>query len=302
MVIFLALMFGARTAHAQQDPMFTQYMFNTLALNPAYAGSADIMTIMALSRHQWVGLEGAPTTQTFTLHTPLKNQNIGLGFSIINDKVGPVQQTGFYGDFAYRLKVGEESRLAFGLKFGGNYYSADLAELETVVEDDPANVNIGGEFLPNAGFGIYLSSRKYYLGASAPKLLQNQIGEKNTVSGLVGEEERHYFLIGGMVFDLNDDVKFKPSFMARAVEGAPLSLDVTASFLLREKLWLGAMYRLGDSFGVILQYQFSEQLRAGYAFDLTTSQLGDYNSGTHEIMLNYDLRFTKNKTISPRYF
>ncbi len=277
-------------------------MFNTLALNPAYAGSADIMTIMALSRHQWVGLEGAPTTQTFTLHTPLKNQNIGLGLSVINDKVGPVQQTGFYGDFAYRLKVGAESRLALGLKFGGNYFSADLADLETVTADDPANTNVGGEFLPNAGFGVYWSSKRYYLGVSAPKLLKNEIGETNSVSGLVGEEERHYFLIGGMVFDLNDDIKFKPSFMAKVVEGAPFSIDVNLSFLLREKLWLGAMHRLGDSFGCIVQYQFSEQLRAGYAFDLTTSQLGDYNNGTHEIMLNYDLRFTKNKTISPRYF
>jgi len=130
----------------------------------------------------------------------------------------------------------------------------------------------------------------------------NEIGEKNAVSGVVGEEERHYYLIGGMVFDLNDDVKFKPSFMARAVEGAPLSVDLTASFLFREKFWVGVMYRLDDSFGAILQFQFNEQLRAGYAYDMTTSRLGEYNGGTHEIMLSYDLRFTKGKTISPRYF
>ena len=300
-ICVLMLCASFNRANAQQDPMFTQYMFNTLALNPAYAGSADIFTVMALSRHQWVGLEGAPTTQTFVLHTPLKNQNIGLGFSVIHDKIGPVQQTGFYGDFAYRLKTGKESRLAFGLKFGGNYFTADLSSLQTI-DDDPANVNVSGEFLPNAGFGLYWSSKKFYLGASAPKLLQNEIGEVNTVSGLVGEEERHYYLIGGMVFNLSEDLKFKPSFMARAVEGAPLSIDVTASFLLREKLWVGVMYRLQDSFGAILQYQISEQLRAGYAYDMTTSRLGEYNSGTHEIMLNYDLRFTKGRTISPRYF
>ena len=301
-VIMLIVGLNARTVNAQQDPMFTQYMFNTLAINPAYAGSADIFTMMALSRHQWVGLEGAPTTQTLVLHTPLKNENIGLGLSIINDEIGPVKQTGFYGDFAYRLKVGDNSRLAFGLKFGANYFSADLSDLATVVEDDPANVNISGEILPNAGFGIYWSSKMFYLGASAPKLLMNEIGEKNAVSGVVGEEERHYYLIGGMVFDLNDDVKFKPSFMARAVEGAPLSVDLTASFLFREKFWVGVMYRLDDSFGAILQFQFNEQLRAGYAYDMTTSRLGEYNGGTHEIMLSYDLRFTKGKTISPRYF
>ena len=304
LVLFIMFIIGvgAKTVKAQQDPMFTQYMFNTLAVNPGYAGSADIFTVMALSRHQWVGLEGAPTTQTLVLHTPLKNRNIGLGLSIINDQIGPVKQTGFYGDFAYRLKVGENSRLAFGLKFGANYFSAELSDLATVVEGDPANVNISGEILPNAGFGIYWSSKKVYLGASAPKLLMNKIGEENNVSGIVGEEERHYYLIGGLVLDLNDDVKFKPSFMARAVEGAPLSIDVTASFLFREKLWVGAMYRLDDSFGVILQFQFSEQLRAGYAYDMTTSRLGEYNNGTHEIMLSYDLRFTKGKTISPRYF
>lgn len=300
--IMLIIGMNVRTVKAQQDPMFTQYMFNTLAINPAYAGSADIFTIMALSRHQWVGLEGAPTTQTMVLHTPLKNENIGLGLSIINDKIGPVKQTGFYGDFAYRLKVGDNSHLAFGLKFGANYFSADLSDLATVVEDDPANVNVSGEILPNAGFGIYWSSKKFYLGASAPKLIMNEIGEVNNISGIVGEEERHYYLIGGLVLDLNDDVKFKPSFMARAVEGAPLSIDVTASFLFREKLWVGAMYRLDDSFGVIMQFQFNEQLRAGYAYDMTTSRLGEYNSGTHEIMLSYDLRFTKGKTISPRYF
>jgi len=302
LVAGILLVFGSRTTKAQQDPMFTQYMFNTLAVNPAYAGSADIFTIMALSRHQWVGLDGAPTTQTFVLHTPLKNQNIGLGFSLINDKIGPIQQTGFYGDFAYRLKVGDNSRLSFGLKFGANYFSADLADLETVVEGDPANENISGEILPNAGFGIYWHSKRFYLGASAPKLIQNEIGEKNAVSGIISEEERHYYVIGGMVFDLGDDLKFKPSFMARLVEGAPLSLDVTANFLLREKIWLGVMYRLEDSFGFLAQFQFTEQLRAGYAFDLTTSRLGEYSGGTHEIMLNYDLRFTKGRTISPRYF
>lgn len=291
----------AGTGRAQQDPLYSQYMFNTLAFNPAYAGSADVFTIMALSRHQWVGFEGAPSTQTLTFHSPLPGQSLGLGFSAMNDRVGPVRQTGAFVDFAYRIRTGADTRLAFGLKGGANLFQADLASLPTVLPD-PSLTNIQSTILPNFGFGLFWHSSRYYVGLSAPKLLENEISSTDGTVMTTSSEARHYFLIGGYVLDLGPDMKFKPSFMVRAVEGAPLSADINANFLLRERIWFGAMYRLGNAFGVMGQYQIDDQLRVGYAFDMTTTRIGAYNAGTHELMIGYDLRFVKGRTISPRYF
>lgn len=299
--VLLATMATIGTVRAQQDPMYSQYMFNTLAFNPAYAGSANVFTVMALSRHQWVGFDGAPATQTFLAHSPLKSENLALGFTAINDKIGAARQTSAYADFAYRIRTGDDTRLSFGLKGGMNIYQADLASL-TSVEVDPAKVNISGQLLPNFGFGLYWHGPRYYLGASAPKLLENKLDAVNGNVLVTTSEARHYFLIGGYVMDLSRDIKFKPSFMFRTVEGAPLSLDLNANFLLRERIWFGAMYRWGNAFGLMGQYQVNDQLRVGYAFDLTTTRIGAYNAGTHEIMLSYDLRFVKGRTISPRYF
>ncbi len=286
---------------AQQDPLYSQYMFNTLAFNPGYAGSADVFTVMALSRHQWVGLDGAPSTQTLLAHSPLKAANMGLGLSLINDKVGPTRQTSIYGDYAYRIRTGGDSRLAFGLKGGVNLYQADLAGLATV-DPDGANVNIKGKVLPNFGFGLYWHAQRYYLGLSVPKLLENSLEESGSQGVVTVSEARHYFLMGGYVLDVARDLKFKPSFMLRLVEGAPMSMDLTANFLLREKIWFGMLYRVGNAVGVLGQYQVNDQFRVGYAFDLTTTRLGAYNAGTHEIMINYDLRFIKGRTVTPRYF
>ncbi len=286
-------------AQAQQDPMYSQYMFNTLVFNPAYAGSADVFTTMLLSRNQWVGFEGAPATQTLSLHSPLPVPGLALGGSLIHDVTGPVTQSSAYLDVAYRIRTGPNTRLSFGLSGGVNFFQADLASLSTV-ESDPSNASISGKVLPNFGFGLYWHSPRYYLGISAPKLLENTIGDDGLV--VTAQEYRHYFLMGGYVFDLSRELKFKPSFMLRAVEGAPLSVDVNANFLLREKVWFGAMYRLGNAFGLMAQYQFNEQLRIGYAYDMTTTRIGAYNAGTHELMLSYDFKFTKGMTISPRYF
>lgn len=305
-VTFRSLLMAACTAgglsvHGQQDPLFSQYMFNTLAFNPAYAGSADVLTVLALSRHQWVGFEGAPSTQTFVAHSPLKGENMALGFTAITDKAGPVRQTSVLGDYAYRIRVGHDSQLAFGLKGGINIYRADIASLSTV-EADPANVNIEGQILPNFGFGLFWHGERYYAGLSMPKLLENDLTSVSGSALVTATEVRHVFLMGGYVFDLARDIKLKPSFLLRRVAGAPLSLDLNANFLFHERIWLGGMYRLGNSFGLLAQYQVNDQFRIGYAFDLTTTAIGAYNAGTHEIMLNYDLRFSRSKTISPRYF
>ncbi|MBL0044212.1 MAG: type IX secretion system membrane protein PorP/SprF [Flavobacteriales bacterium] len=296
--IALAALFGSQ-AQAQQDPLYSQYMFNTLAFNPAYAGSADVFTAMILSRHQWVGFAGAPATQTLSLHSPLPGQTLSLGGSVMHDVAGPAKQNSAFFDVAYRIRTGSDARLSFGLKGGVNFFQADIASLSTV-QAESANVNISGKLLPNFGFGVYWHSPRYYVGLSAPKLLENSINEAGDL--VVGREFRHYFVIAGYVMDLNRDLKFKPSLMLRAVQGAPISLDLNANFLLRDKVWFGAMYRLGNALGFMAQYRFNEQLRAGYAFDLTTTRVGAYNAGTHEIMVSYDLMFTQGRTISPRYF
>lgn len=291
-------------SQAQQDPMYTQYMFNTLALNPAYAGTRDMLSLMALSRHQWVGFNGAPSTQTVTAHTPVATK-IGLGLSLIHDKVTPTTQTGFYFDYAYRINVSENTLLSFGLKGGFNYYQFDVAGLHKPdSEPDPTLQEPAvSKFLPNFGFGLYLYSDKFYFGASAPKLLENKLaGGEVEVLGQAGKETRHYFFMGGMMFNLSNDVKFKPSFLTKITQASPLSLDLNANFLLRDKLWLGALYRISDSFGAMVQYQFSPQFRVGYAFDRNTNEMKNYNSGTHEIMISYEFSFKKDKVQNPRYF
>ncbi|HOZ39512.1 MAG TPA: type IX secretion system membrane protein PorP/SprF [Flavobacteriales bacterium] len=301
LALVVVFMLGRSSVHAQQDPLYSQYMFNTLAFNPAYAGSADVFTVMALSRHQWVGFEGAPATQTFLAHTPLRNQALALGLTAMTDKVGPARQTGAFLDLAYRIRTGADTRLSFGLKGGVNSFQADLAGLATV-NPDQANVNVQGQLMPNFGFGLYWHAPRYYVGLSAPKLLENELVPASTGVITTSSEVRHFFLMGGYVLDLGRDLKFKPSFMTRVVKGSPLSVDLNASFLLRERIWFGALYRLGNAFGVFGQYRVNDQLSVGYAFDLTTTKLGAYNAGTHEVMLSYDLRFIKGRTISPRYF
>lgn len=296
----LVLGLAGMSAHAQQDPLYSQYMFNTLAFNPAYAGNADVFTVMALSRHQWVGFAGAPSTQTLLAHSPLPKENMALGLSVLTDKIGPTRQTSAYADYAYRIRTGEDTRLAFGLKGGVNLYQADLASL-TSVDPDNASVNIQGKVLPNFGFGMFWNSPRYYAGVSIPKLLENDIDPEGAEL-VTASEVRHYYIMGGYVMDLDRHLKFKPSMLLRMVEGAPLSLDLNANFLLRDRIWLGAMYRVGNSIGLVGQYQVNDQFRVGYAFDLTTTAMSAYNAGTHEIMLNYDLRFVKGRTISPRYF
>ena len=280
--------------------MYSQYMFNALAFNAGYAGSADVFTGMLLGRQQWVGFKGAPATQTLSVHSPLPGKKLSLGGNLIHDVAGPAKQTSAFIDIAYRIRTGTDSRLSFGLSGGVNFFQADLGAL-TTVDAESANANIGGKVLPNFGFGLFWHSPRWYVGLSAPKLLENDIAEGGT-SVVVNKETRHYFAMAGYVFDLSRDLKFKPSVMLRAVQGAPMSLDVNANFLLRDRVWFGGMYRLGNGIGLMAQYQFNEQLRAGYAFDLTTTSIGAYNAGTHEVMISYDLKFTKGRTISPRYF
>ncbi len=290
---------------AQQDPLYTQYRNNMLSVNPAYAGSRDALTIGLLHRSQWVGIDGAPTTQTLTIHGPLVNENLGFGFSVVHDKIGPTSSTGLYGDLSGRVKLTSNGYLAGGIKLGLNFFRSNLTDVATGAQGDDAYSQNPSRILPNLGFGVYYYTPKFYLGLSSPKLVQNVLYADDLPSGEVFEvtEKRHYFAIAGVVLELNPNLKFRPSVLARLVEGAPNSLDVTGSFIFADKFWIGGYYRYQESLGILLDYNFTPQLKVGYSYDFTLTELQDYNSGSHEISITYDFIFNDAKKIkSPRYF
>jgi type IX secretion system PorP/SprF family membrane protein len=292
------------SAFAQQDAMFTHYMYNTLAVNPAYAGSRDALTVTGLTRFQWVGFTGAPNTQTFTMHTPVKSENIGLGLSFINDKIGPIKTTSVYADFAYILKTGEKSKLAFGLKGGGSFFQANLNALDLDNKADATfQNNTVTKILPNFGFGVYYYMPRFYVGLSTPKLLTNTIKAK-TNGVVLNPEQRHYFFIIGTVFKLGNKLEFKPTAYVKVTEGAPVEADLTGTFIIDKKLLLGVTYRTGDAMSAIVGYQISDQFLLSYSYDWSFGlKTGKYNDGSHELMLRYDFIYKeKQKIRSPRYF
>lgn len=301
--LMIGLMFLSATSFAQQDPMYTQYMENLQTINPAYAGSKEMLSLMLVARNQWVSLPDAPDTRSIAMHTPVKGTLMGIGASLLRDKVGPVTQTGFYVDYSYRLNLANEHTLALGLKGGVNFYDANVSDLTTVDPNDPVFAyDINRRFLPNFGVGAFFYSNKYYLGLSFPKLIENTINKNSVSSQTISKEQMHVFFMGGYVFDVNRILKFKPSFLTKYVHNAPMSLDVNGTFMFYERLWLGAMYRMGDSFGGLLQLQVTNQLKIGYSYDYPINKLGAYNNGTHEILVSFDFNFGSGRVRSPRYF
>ncbi len=289
------------SASAQQDPMFTQYMHNPVSINPAYAGSRGTLNVVTMHRQQWVGIDGAPKTLALSINSPFIKYNIGIGFSLLYDQIGPIKQTGLYGDYSYHLKVSTKTKLSFGLKGGINIIEEDLTNLIHHQDDEYLNSNGYQKlYLPNFGVGSYLYSDRFYLGFSIPKLLENSLSDDSNT--LESKETRHYFFAGGAVFDISENIKFKPSATIRVVKGAPVSTELSAAVLLNEKLWLGAMYRLDDALGAMVKFELSRQLSVGYAYDYTLSKLGDYNQGTHEVYISYDFIRKSRKVLSPRYF
>ncbi len=288
---------------AQQDPLFTQYLNNPLSINPAYAGSRGTLNLMTLHRRQWTGFNGAPVTSTISLNQVTKNKKVGLGFSFLNDNIGPIAQNGLYADYAYHLQFTRYVKLSFGLKGGFNHYRFNLNTLAANDTDDSKILN-GDKtmFLPNVGFGMYLYSEKFVVGFSIPKLLQNSFtGENNTLEYL-SKEERHYFLMAGVLFNLSEGIRFRPSLISRIVQNSPLSLDVNAQFIFADKFWVGAVYRLNGSLGGSAQFQINKKMRIGYAYDVSSSWLRAYNSGTHEIFLNFDFNLSNGSKLGMKYF
>jgi type IX secretion system PorP/SprF family membrane protein len=299
----LILVIAANASFAQQDPMYTQYFFNTQTINPAYTGTWETVGFMALARNQWVGWDGAPETYTFSIQAPLKNEKVALGLNVISDKVFKEKRFGVWGDYSYKLILNDFTNLRMGLKAGFTNYSNNLLSYDIMDPNDPLfQGELENKFVPNFGVGLFLHNPNYYIGFSVPKMLHNEITEDNPNNFSIQADIRHYYLEGGVVFDLGENLKFKPTFMTKAIQGAPIQLDLSANFLLAERLWLGGMFRTTDAFGFAAQWIFGNDLRVGYAFDFSTGKLQNYHSGSHEIMISYELKALKNLVTSPRYF
>ncbi|MBI5539451.1 MAG: type IX secretion system membrane protein PorP/SprF [Bacteroidia bacterium] len=306
-LVVLTLSIGSLTAYSQQAPMYTHYMYNTLMINPGYAGSRDALTVTALHRSQWVDFKGAPRTQTLTLHTPLINEHIGIGMSVLNDKIGPVNNTTALVDFAYIMKLNEKSKLALGLSAGVNVFQANLNTLQLDQQLDPVfQTNINNKITPNFGFGAYYYRDRFYAGVSAPNLIQNSytVANQSGENIMIAKEQRHYFFITGALFNLSNNLAFKPTAFIKLTPAAPIQADLTASFVIAKKLLLGVMFRTGDAFGGLIGFDVTEQLHLGYSYDWSYGlRTFKYNQGSHEIVLRYDFIYSSKKQIhSPRNF
>lgn len=291
---------------AQQDPHYTQYMYNMNVINPAYAGSKENLSFGLLYRQQWEGIEDAPRTFTFSGHSPA-GKNVGLGLSVISDEIGPVKEQNVYGDFSYTLNLGGEHRLALGIKAGATFQKIGLfSDINGSLPDptDEAFSEDSNNTYFNIGTGFFYYTNNYYIALSVPNMLKSKHlnVRRDGQERYYGEETQHYFLTGGYVFQLTDNIKFKPFAMVKSAFDAPTSFDVSTNFLFNEKFEIGATYRLDDSFGGMVNYAITPNLRVGYAYDRIISDLKVTTPASHEVILLFDLNFPKKVSRSPRYF
>lgn len=296
-LVFLGL---SHQSYAQQDPQFTQYMDNMLFVNPGYAGSRGMLNATAIHREQWVGFDGRPRSTTFSLHSPLPYESIGLGLTAVNDRIGPLNQTMVYADVSYTLRFkNSKGKLAFGAKGGINLVNTRTDQLATTQSQDPELLTaVRNNVLPNFGFGIYYHTPKFFVGVSSPKIMESSY-DRNSNTAL---ERRHYFLTLGGVFNLSERWKMRPTTLLKLTDGAPMSIDLSVAGIYNERFWLGLMHRWADSFGAFVQFQVTPQFKAGVAYDQTITKLSSYNRGTYEVLLSYDFVFKKKGIRSPRYF
>lgn len=283
---------------AQQEAHFTQFTDNQLFVNPAYAGSNGMLNATALHRQQWVGFAGSPTTSTFSFHSPMSYESVGLGLTLVSDQIGPLNQNMIYGDFSYSLKFNNQSRLSFGLKAGLNVISLNTSTLNTTEQNDPNLIkDVRNQVNPNLGFGMYYRSKSWFIGASSPKLFEQSYDGTG-----VNLEKRHFFINTGAVFALSPSFKLRPVVQAKMTSGAPLSLDLSIAGIIQERFFIGAMYRLSAATGLYFQYQVAPTLRVGVATELGLTAIRKYNDGTYEVMLSYDIARKQSGIKSPRYF
>lgn len=303
-LITLAFIGIAESASAQQEAMYSQYMFNMLALNPAYAGSRNVVSASLLYRNQWINMEGAPRTATFTIDAPINNKNVGLGFQLFSDKIGITSTTGGFASYAYRIRF-DKGTLSFGLQGGVGQYIANFTGVQLnsgVVNDIAFSQNVN-KLLINLGTGIYYNTDRFFLGISSPQLLNNKLTDLNTRGNdSFAGQQLHVFVSSGYVFPIGADLNFKPSILLKGVKGAPIEADINATLWINNVLALGAQYRTEASVAGLVELQVTPQFKIGYSYDLSTTKLVRYNSGSHEILLRYEFGFEKGKILSPRYF
>ena len=301
MLLFIATLGNVNQTFAQQDSQYTNYMYNTINVNPAYAGSRGVMSIFGLHRTQWVGLDGAPVTNVASINTPINNSNVGLGISFVNDRIGPSDENAISADISYTIQTSETYKLSFGIKGTANLLNVDYTKLNRYDLSDPQfQNNVDNRFSPNIGAGIYFHSDKLYAGLSVPNFLETKHFDDNVSA--TAKERMHYYFIGGYVFDLSENIKFKPAFLSKVVSGAPLQLDLTANFMFNEKFVLGAAWRWDAAVSGLAGFQVNENWMIGYAYDAETTKLANYNSGSHEIFLRYEFKGKTEKVVSPRFF
>lgn len=302
---FLGL--DCNTAFAQQDAQYTQYMYNTLSINPAYAGRRDVLSFVGLYRTQWVGLDGAPQTGTFSVHSPWGN-NVGVGLNVTRDDIFISQETYVDLDFSYAFSVSETSKLSLGLKAGAHLLDIDTNRLNTGAfnpGDFDAQINVDNKFSPQFGIGAYYYTEKFYLGLSAPNILETEHFDESITqnsSSATAREKVNYYLMGGYAFDLGQDLKFKPAGLVKLVEGAPLQVDLSGNLLIKEKLTLGLAYRWSAALSGMVGFQISDELLLGFAYDRETTELAQFNDGSYEVFLRYELFKKKERLVSPRFF
>lgn len=290
------------SAHAQQDPQYTNYMYNTININPAYAGSRGALSIFGLHRSQWVGLEGAPTTNSFSVNTPIADSKVGLGVSFVNDALGVMDENTLSVDFSYTLDLNNRgSKLSFGLKGSANLLNVAYSDLNKYNPNDPQILNdVSNEFTPNIGAGIYWHTEKSYVGFSVPSFLESTRYDNYIQSTM--QQKMHYYLMGGHVFEINPMLKFKPAFLLKGVEGAPLQADVTANFLIHDKFTIGGAYRWDAAWSALVGFQVTEGMFIGYSYDSDIQALRNYNNGSHEVFLRFELFNKYRRVNSPRFF
>ena len=294
--------------NAQQEVMVSQYMFNGMFLNPAYAGSHDYFEATALHRSQWVNFDGAPTTQVFAIDGPIMQDQGGVGLTVINDDIGDTHTFEVFGNFSYHLDLDDEgkNRLAFGVKAGIANYSSSY-DLGRIIEPgDPVFENgISGQVISKFGIGAYYYNDISYIGISLPTIFAGDnplLAAYDSLAIENGYFENHYFLNGGVVFKINNDLAIKPNLLFKYHPAAPMEVDINCNFLIKETIWLGASFRTGDAVTALVEYNFSPKFRAGYAYDFTLTDISNYSSGSHEVMLGYQFGEDIIKAKSPRYF
>ncbi|OXA94298.1 PorP/SprF family type IX secretion system membrane protein [Flavobacterium hydatis] len=298
--LVIVFMFFSAVSYAQQDAQFTQYMYNTININPAYAGSRGAMSIFGLYRTQWVGLDGAPETSSFSLNTPLNNSNLGLGVSLVNDKIGPTNENTFSADLSYTVPTSQTYKLSFGIKATANLFNLDIGKLNPEQQGDPQFQDLNSKFTPNIGAGVYWHSDKAYIGLSVPNFIETNRYNDNDIA--IFKDKINYYLIAGYVFELDPYIKFKPALLTKMVEGSPLQVDLSANFMFNDKFVAGVAYRWSAALSAMVGFQVSDGLYLGYAYDRETTRLNNYNSGSHEIFLRFEFFNNYSRITSPRFF